>query len=337
MLTKKIVYMLSSLLCLLIFFETGHANVQKKIVIASKNKSNAWLGVELGELDREIRSKLNVSVRDGVVINHILSNSPADKAGFEPGDIIIRFNGDDIAEIDELIKNLADHDPGDIVDVQVVRGQQELTLTVKLGEKSDAGFDDEEIKILLNRSSPLGIEVISLNADLAGYFLVAKDDGILVTKVEQNSTADKAGLVAGDVICEIDKEPIRRKSDLRILKEYDEGDRIDLCYYRKGKLKKTTVEISDVTKNNSFLSSIHLPDPDMDFDIELKLDDLKSNLERHRERLHEYKFLLDDHLKQELEKMELENEKRSELLDSRLKKLEKKIEMLQDEIKDLKK
>ena len=105
----------------------------------------------------------------------------------------------------------------------------------------------------------MGVQVHDLNGDLAEYFKVNKDDGVLITQVTEDSPAEAAGLKAGDVITRIDDEKISSHENLiETLEDYEDGDVTSVQFVRKGKTQKVEVELEGSDFHNlHFGSGLH--------------------------------------------------------------------------------
>jgi serine protease Do len=192
-------------------------------------------------------SQLGVSVRDvedadlksgkagapGVVIDDVETASPAEKAGFKAGDIVVEFDGDRVRSTRQFVRLVQETPSGRQVSVVVARDGQRVTLSVQPREGNTVryfdGWNDFKFQTLPKlKAAPvplkrgeflfaipgrLGISVDDLSPQLADYF--GTKDGVLVTSVTDNSNASKAGLKAGDVITSVDGQTIASASDLR--------------------------------------------------------------------------------------------------------------------------
>jgi S1-C subfamily serine protease len=115
---------------------TVQQNLDK--MIAGETVSHARLGVSLGDLTPAIASQLGISVDQGVVIGAVERGSAAATAGLRgstastPGDVIVAIDGHDVKTFDDLASYLDTKDPGDTVTLKVVRGTQNLDVSLKL-------------------------------------------------------------------------------------------------------------------------------------------------------------------------------------------------------------
>ncbi|HEX4749921.1 MAG TPA: PDZ domain-containing protein [Bryobacteraceae bacterium] len=171
-----------------------------------------YLGVSLLDLDAEHVRTLKLTGDRGVEIRAVMEGGPADKAGIQPGDVVLTYNGESIMGAQQLSRLVQETPPGRRVKVQYWRdGKVEATLvsvgTISMGpsrfqtpQPSDLQFPDVDFPfpMLLWHNPVVGIDYERVDSQLAAYFGVKS--GVLVRAVQPGSAADKAGLRAGDVI-----------------------------------------------------------------------------------------------------------------------------------------
>ena len=101
--------------------------------------ARGWLGVQLQELTPELVKHLGLKEPRGALVAGILPNSPSAEAGFEPDDVIVTWNGQKVTDSTSLPLQVAATDVGAKVKVEVIRGEQTVTLTVTIGERPEEG------------------------------------------------------------------------------------------------------------------------------------------------------------------------------------------------------
>ena len=230
---------------------TGFAGYQKY-------NDGAWLGIYMQSVDDELAEKFELTQKYGVFVNEVIDDSPAKEAGIKDGDIIIFLNGQKITDSDELVEILEEKDVDDEVTVKVVRDGDEKDITVTLGVKPDDKYYYQKyykspklqkkfIHLDVNEStSYMGVVLSDLSRQLGDYFGVKKGRGALITEVEEESPAEKAGLKAGDVIIAIDDETVKDHDDVvELVTEKEAGDQASVKIIRDKKEKVITVEIGE--------------------------------------------------------------------------------------------
>ncbi len=289
----------------------GHGDKSKRIVIESKEKKGAFLGVVMQELSDEILEGLNTSAKRGVLVSEVVEDSPADKAGIEEGDIIIEFGGKRVESPEKLRDLVAKREIGDEVKIKVVRGKRTKSVRVALGDwadQPDLAFGDiEHFEFLqphlgkaMNYISSvwpktLGVQVSAVNEDLGSYFGVDEGEGVLVLDVHDESTAEALGVKAGDVIVEVEGNEIHSAKDVReSLSELEEGDKVNVTVVRK----KRKVELEGELKEGSqarwhykfkghkpHTRSFRIPHIEYDDDLRKDVDELRKEIEELKKEL----------------------------------------------------
>lgn len=192
---------------------------------ASGQVTRGWLGVRIQTVNQDIAEQFGLNRPYGALVGQVDKESPASKAGIRQGDIITRFKGKEISEMTMLPTLVAQTAVGDKAKVTVFRKGKEKTLTVTIGKLKDhADLSDEAAK----ETASLGMTVQELTPELAESMQIDQATGVLVTNVEEGSPAAMAGLKRGDLITEINQEPVtniksfgkqlaQSKNDKRIL------------------------------------------------------------------------------------------------------------------------
>ncbi len=163
-----------------------------------------WLGVFIQEVTPDIADSLGVKDAVGALVSSVNESSPADAAGVEPGDVIIKFDGKDIEKMRDLPRIVAETDIGAEVDVELIREGKTMTVKVVLGELEKAelvGMTGQEKESDKKSFGSLGFSVENLNATLAEALGLDKAlQGVVVTEVITGSPAAQKGLEPGDII-----------------------------------------------------------------------------------------------------------------------------------------
>lgn len=175
------------------------------------------LGVIIQGVDEDLARQFGLPDNHGALVSQVNKDSPAEKAGIKPGDVIVRYNGKKIEDTRHLRNLVAATSPNAKVDVTVFRNGKESAFMVTLGEiasgKSDGENENAETK---SSSSDLGLSVAPLTADKAKqYNLDENNKGVVVTDVDDGSPAAIAELHPGDLITEVDRQPITNVNEFR--------------------------------------------------------------------------------------------------------------------------
>ena len=168
-----------------------------------------WLGVLIQEISDEIAESLGMQVAKGALVSSATEGGPAEKAGVKTGDVIIKFNDTEIKNMKELPKVVAGTPVGKSVPLVILRNGKKLTLNVTLGELELA-----EKENLIGQTSKKNVK--SKEYDKLGFTAEELSDqnkskfklndiksGVVITTVEDNSSAQLAGLNPGMVIIRV--------------------------------------------------------------------------------------------------------------------------------------
>jgi serine protease Do len=179
-------------------------------LVTSGHVSRGRLGVRIQDVDLKLASAMSLGSAQGALVDDVEKGGPADKAGFAAGDVIVRAGGTDVGHARDLTRAIARHAPGSTVDVVVKRGASASTVTlpVTLGKLEDekdpnAGRQAPNSEASPQSSSGLGLGI----ADAEG-------GGALVRRVAPDGAA-AGSLEPGDVIVEVNRQPVKTANDLK--------------------------------------------------------------------------------------------------------------------------
>lgn len=172
-----------------------------------------WLGVSIQELTPELSSQFGVP-KDvkGVLVSDIMDDSPAKKAGFERGDVIVEYDGKPMDSPTHLRNAVAQTVVGKKVTVKLIREKKPKSIDLVIAEQpknlSQASGEESSESV-----APAGllsdIDVREVNSELAGrYGLKSSDRGIVVVRVKPGSQAEEAGVREGDLVLEVNRKSV---------------------------------------------------------------------------------------------------------------------------------
>jgi len=181
-------------------------------LITEGKVTRGWLGVAIQEITPDLAEAFGV--KEGVVVTRVIPGSPAEKAGIKPGDIIVAVNGEKVSNFRDLQLKIIKLKPGTEATITVLRKGKKKDIKVVIGELKDS---------YARGVSPmdLGLFVRDLSEEEIKSYKVPH--GVLVERVEYGSPAYEAGLRPGDVILEVQGEPVKSAQEfyerLKELKE----------------------------------------------------------------------------------------------------------------------
>jgi serine protease Do len=208
----------------------------KDRLIAQGKVVRGWLGVGIQELTEELAAQFGVKPEDGVLVGNVMKDSPAERGGMKPGDIIQEFNGTKISGVHQLQREVAQSPVGSPVRLKVLREKQPVMLTIVLGEQpTDVAAASEPGSTPAQAAERFGLTVQDLTPELRNQLRLNTVDGVMVSSVDEAGPAARAGIRPGDVITEANREPVKSTRDFsRILGQMRRGQNLLLLVRRDG-------------------------------------------------------------------------------------------------------
>jgi S1-C subfamily serine protease len=181
-------------------------------LVAHGEVKRAWLGVQLAELTPEMAEGFGIRGDRGVVIQEVLKNQPAERAGIKRNDVIVEFEGQPVSDVQKFRLKVADMPIGQKVNLVVLRDGKRVPLTLTLAPRPDAqlaenGGVPEEVPATQKLA---GIRVRELKAEERTSNEI--EGGVVITEVESGSAAEDAGLEPNDIVEEVNRKPVRSAS-----------------------------------------------------------------------------------------------------------------------------
>lgn len=203
-----------------------------------------YLGVGIQDLSQDLAKSFGIKNAKGALVSDVKEESPADQAGLKQGDVITAYQGSPVADAVTLQRLVTRTAVGVKVPVKVIRDGHEKDLTVTVGEqldttktaKAEAGEADYAFA---------GLAVQDLDRETAKELgIKGKAQGVVVTGVEPESGAEKAGLMAGDVIREINRQPVKSVKEFeKASSAIKKGDNVLILINRHGNALFLTAKV----------------------------------------------------------------------------------------------
>jgi len=226
-------------------------------LISGGKVTRGYLGILPQNIDAGLAKQFHLPDQNGALVGDVLMNTPAEKADIKPGDVIIAFNGKEIADANSLTLAVSECSPGTQATVKLLRNERTKTVTVVLAElpvtmsqsQNDRDQNDSDSGSSM-ADAPDGVKVQDLNQGIRQQLKVPDDiRGALVTDVDQDSNSAEAGLQRGDVIVEINRQLVNNADAAVKLCRQAKGDQILLKFWRRtGDLAGTHYLSVDNTK-----------------------------------------------------------------------------------------
>ena len=204
--------------------------------------ARGWLGVSIQEIDSGLAEKLGLDKPMGALINGVLDDTPAEEFGLQKGDVIVAINDEVIKNVNHLRATVAMYKPTTTVSISILRDGQTQDISVALNQRSAQVVQhskDSEGYVDLWK----GLSVQNLTTDLAEKLGHTSDEGVLIAGVAPGSVAAKAGLRKGDLILEVENQPIHNTAEFKSAVEKVEGEaKILLLVKHEGQARYVTVK-----------------------------------------------------------------------------------------------
>ena len=175
-----------------------------------------WLGVQIQAIDSELAEGFGRENNSGALVASIIEDSPAEKAKFQAGDIVIEFDGKPIDEMRDLPRIVAETSAGDTVDVLIVRDGEEKTLSVLVDPYPEEGATLAKAEPNESQGdNVIGAEMVALNRQSREKYQVPDNaQGVLVVAVTEGSLAAQNGIIAGDLIQRVGRKAVSKPADV---------------------------------------------------------------------------------------------------------------------------
>jgi serine protease Do len=205
--------------------------------------TRGFVGVQVSELTPDLIQGFSLKAgTKGALVQAVVPKSPAEKAGLKPGDVITELNGKVIDSAGALTRGVALVAPGQSATLGVLRGTEQKQLNLKVAQRpeDDAALGrgevpDEEGEGSGHEATPkLGLSLAPLTPEVATQLGIEGTEGVVVMSVLPDGPAERASLRRGDVILEVNRQPVRRPEDVsKAIAKLKDGD-LALLRVRRG-------------------------------------------------------------------------------------------------------
>jgi S1-C subfamily serine protease len=242
----------------------------------------SYIGVGLDEVTPETVTRLKLKAERGAVVVDVAADSPAARAGLQKDDVIVRWEGEQIESAIQLSRLRRETPSGRTVRLGIIRDGGEMEVSVQLAERPERvgrgrnriiaprvatgpRFRPQRvIRPRTIRRGPVGLRMMSLTPQMAEYFGLNQRSGALLTWVDQDSSAAKAGLKAGDVILSIGGQTVEDPGDAWRALRQKAGETVDIRVMRDRREQSFSVQIDKAMGNTwviepGFLDDIVIP------------------------------------------------------------------------------
>ncbi|CAF24015.1 DegQ family serine endoprotease [Candidatus Protochlamydia amoebophila] len=203
------------------------SNMAKHVMdeILSQGKvSRGFLGVSLQSIDYNLAQSFGLDKVEGALVTNIVKNSPAEKAGIQVEDIILKLNGRSIESAASLRNAIYRMKPGTKVNLTILRKEKQIDLSLTIGD-----FTEETVAAASSHKSQLGIEVANIPSEMK-----SDEQGVMITKVYPGSVANFAGLKKGAIILGINHQKIENVEQFNNALKNSSADKPILLQVKQG-------------------------------------------------------------------------------------------------------
>jgi len=168
--------------------------------------TRGWLGVMIQHVTPDLARHLKLDRPIGALVGEVSPAGPAAAAGMRPGDVIIGYDGKEITQMSMVPTLVAQTPVGKEVKVTVIRQGKKKELMVTIGKLEE---DEVATKVVGEAEEKLGLAVQELTPEVARSLGLKEQEGVLISNVEAGSAAAEAGLRRGEVIVEVNQQPVK--------------------------------------------------------------------------------------------------------------------------------
>lgn len=203
--------------------------------------SRGWMGVSIGEVSQELAEAFNLETPHGALVNQVFRGSPAADAGFQSGDVIVAFDGNEIQTSGDLPYYVGMTEPGSVAEVDLIRNGEAMSIDMTVG-------DLESGRSQASAPSPatgnqLGLAVTEMDSETAQEADV--ENGVVVTEVV-GQAAREAGIQPGDIILSLDNQPVSSVDSFNeIAGELEAGRLVAVLIARQGRQAFFTLRVPE--------------------------------------------------------------------------------------------
>jgi serine protease Do len=195
------------------------SNMAKSVMnqlVGKGSVRRGMLGVGIQQVTSELAASLGLKEVRGIVVTSVTPGGPADKAGLKPEDVILKLNGKDVDDTNVLRNQIASAAPGAEVTLTILRDGKQQDVRVRLGELTEETAHARQQQSGGSGGGRLGISVAPVTPDIARQLgLRAGTQGVVVQEVDPAGAAAQAGIQTGDVILQVNRQPVTSTDDVR--------------------------------------------------------------------------------------------------------------------------
>ncbi len=189
-------------------------NLARSVVpdlIATGIVRRGWLGGNFSNITERDAQQQGLAAVKGVRVDTIYGNSPAEKSGIHPGDIIVAFNNEEVQSASQFSVLVSTVHEGQSIPIDIIRNGHKTTVYATIADKDKSIAQLESSRSLLpevRTQDWLGMELATFTSDMARDLGIKHLDGVYVTHVYPGTPADRASVAEGTIITQVNNQPV---------------------------------------------------------------------------------------------------------------------------------
>jgi serine protease Do len=184
-------------------------------LVAKGEVTRGYLGVSIQPLTPDLAKSLKLEETKGALVSEVTPTSPAAKAGILPGDVIVSFDQKTVEDARALSALVAETPVGKEAALTLFRNGQKQVLPIVVGKFPSEKSEEESSAV--PAQGKWGLRLQDLTSPMAGRLGIKAGEGVMVAGIQNGSPAERAGIHAGDVILEMNRQPVHSVEEARQL------------------------------------------------------------------------------------------------------------------------
>lgn len=181
-------------------------------LIKKGSVTRGYLGIVIQNLTPDLAESFSLTEKKGILVAQVSENSPAERAGFKIGDLIVRYQGKKVTNVADFRNQVALTPPGTTTKLEIIRKGKRKTIQATIGNLEDAQAVAQSSQ---ESADELGLTVKTLTPELAREFDTKPGEGVVVTKVNPGSVAALAGIRTGTVIMQVNQVDVNSSNEFK--------------------------------------------------------------------------------------------------------------------------
>ncbi len=228
------------------------SNMAKSVMTQLINEgkvTRGWLGVTIQNFTPELAKEFGLKKLAGALVTDVFKGSPAELAGVQRGDVILKMNGKDVRNVEALRNMISQTKVGSSIKLKAIRNGKPFEISINIAEFpqeiAQSVPAETQDRLRTDENTLAGFSVMDLTRDIAKQLDLSRNEkGVVIVRVQPYSAAEDGGLKKGDVIQEINKKKVRDLDDFnRTTSSLRQGDTVLLFINRGGNKFYVTLKI----------------------------------------------------------------------------------------------